>query len=88
MAESGIGLLLAGTDTSGQGSTAALMMVALFPQVLEKLREEQEKVGCQGVLWLSTLTVSRDINLADSIAGLCGDGCGIAIVLSVLMYEQ
>jgi cytochrome P450 len=44
IAESGISLLLAGTDTSGGGSTAALAMLAQFPQVMQRLRQEQQQV--------------------------------------------
>jgi cytochrome P450 len=45
IAESGISLLLAGTDTSGGGSTAALAMLAQFPHVMQRLHEEQQQVS-------------------------------------------
>ncbi|KAF6266277.1 cytochrome P450 [Scenedesmus sp. NREL 46B-D3] len=44
IAESGISLLLAGTDTSGGGSTAALAMLAQFPEAMQRLRQEQQQV--------------------------------------------
>jgi len=45
IAQSGISLLLAGTDTSGGGVTAVMEMVALFPEVMQKLRQEQQQVS-------------------------------------------
>eukprot|EP00775_Hariotina_reticulata_P012610 gene12610-12740_t len=47
VAQSGISLLLAGTDTSGGGVTALMEMVALFPEVMQKLRQEQQQVIAQ-----------------------------------------
>ncbi|WIA35804.1 hypothetical protein OEZ86_004193 [Tetradesmus obliquus] len=47
IAESGISLLLAGTDTSGGGATAALAMLAQAPEVMQKLRQEQQQVVAQ-----------------------------------------
>jgi cytochrome P450 len=49
IAESGISLLLAGTDTSGGGSTAALAMLAQFPHVMQRLREEQQQVSTERI---------------------------------------
>lgn len=49
IAESGISLLLAGTDTSGGGSTAALAMLAQFPEAMQRLRQEQQQVSMQQV---------------------------------------
>jgi cytochrome P450 len=45
MAESGMGLIIAGNDTSGLGVTALLAILPLFPEVLDKLRQEQEAVS-------------------------------------------
>ncbi|WIA15673.1 hypothetical protein OEZ85_002299 [Tetradesmus obliquus] len=47
IAESGISLLLAGTDTSGGGATAALAMLAQAPEVMQRLRQEQQQVIAQ-----------------------------------------
>jgi cytochrome P450 len=45
LAESGIGLIIAGNDTSGLGVTALLAVLPLFPEVLRKMRAEQQQVG-------------------------------------------
>jgi hypothetical protein len=45
LAESGIGLIIAGNDTSGLGVTALLAVLPLFPEVLQKMRAEQQQVG-------------------------------------------
>jgi cytochrome P450 len=55
IAESGISLLLAGTDTSGGGSTAALAMLAQFPHVIQRLREEQQQVSAELMYVLSII---------------------------------
>lgn len=44
LAESGIGLIIAGNDTSGLGVTALLAVLPLFPDVMDKLRQEQEQL--------------------------------------------
>lgn len=44
MAESGIGLIIAGNDTSGLGVSALMSILPLFPEVMEKLRKEQQQV--------------------------------------------
>ncbi|WIA35635.1 hypothetical protein OEZ86_004050 [Tetradesmus obliquus] len=44
-AASGIGLIIAGNDTSGLGVSALLATLPLFPEVMEKLRQEQQQVG-------------------------------------------
>jgi cytochrome P450 len=44
VAEAGIGLIIAGNDTSGLGLTALLAVLPQFPQVLARLREEQQQV--------------------------------------------
>ncbi|KAF8071285.1 cyp26b1 [Scenedesmus sp. PABB004] len=43
-AEAGIGLIIAGNDTSGLGITALLALLPLFPDVMRQLRAEQEQV--------------------------------------------
>jgi cytochrome P450 len=43
-ASSGIGLIIAGNDTSGLGVSALLATLPLFPDVVEKLRQEQQQV--------------------------------------------
>ncbi|KAF6266422.1 cytochrome P450 [Scenedesmus sp. NREL 46B-D3] len=43
-ASSGIGLIIAGNDTSGLGVSALLATLPLFPEVVEKLRQEQQQV--------------------------------------------
>jgi cytochrome P450 len=43
-ASSGIGLIIAGNDTSGLGVSALLATLPLFPQVVDKLRQEQQQV--------------------------------------------
>ncbi|WIA15434.1 hypothetical protein OEZ85_002083 [Tetradesmus obliquus] len=43
-AASGIGLIIAGNDTSGLGVSALLATLPLFPEVMEKLRQEQQQV--------------------------------------------
>lgn len=43
-AQSGMGLLVAGNDTSGQGVSAILATLQYFPKVLDKIRQEQQKV--------------------------------------------
>lgn len=45
-AGSGIGLIIAGNDTSGLGVSALLATLPLFPDVLKRLRQEQQQVGC------------------------------------------
>jgi cytochrome P450 len=45
VAESGMGLIIAGNDTSGLGVTALLAVLPMFPDVLQKMRQEQEQVG-------------------------------------------
>lgn len=48
-AGSGMALLIAGNDTSGIGISAILAVLSLFPEVLEKIRAEQQEVrGPQG----------------------------------------
>ncbi len=44
-AGSGMALLMAGNDTSGIGISAILAMLSLFPEVVEKIRQEQEEVS-------------------------------------------
>lgn len=44
MADAGIGLIIAGNDTSGLGISALLAILPLFPGVMEKLRKEQQEV--------------------------------------------
>lgn len=44
MAEAGIGLIIAGNDTSGLGVSALMSILPLFPEVMEKLRQEQQEV--------------------------------------------
>jgi cytochrome P450 len=44
MADAGIGLIIAGNDTSGLGISALLAILPLFPKVLERLRQEQQEV--------------------------------------------
>jgi cytochrome P450 len=39
-----MGLLIAGNDTSGIGISAILAVLSLFPEVLEKIRQEQQEV--------------------------------------------
>lgn len=51
LAESGIGLIIAGNDTSGLGVTALLAVLPLFPEVMDKLRQEQKQVG----FWMGSL---------------------------------
>jgi cytochrome P450 len=48
-ASSGIGLIIAGNDTSGLGVSALLATLPLFPEVVEKLRQEQQQVGVTAV---------------------------------------
>jgi cytochrome P450 len=45
-ASSGIGLIIAGNDTSGLGVSALLATLPLFPDVVDKLRQEQQQVRC------------------------------------------
>jgi cytochrome P450 len=45
-ASSGIGLIIAGNDTSGLGVSALLATLPLFPEVVQKLRQEQQQVTC------------------------------------------
>lgn len=45
MADAGIGLIIAGNDTSGLGISALLAILPLFPGVMERLRKEQQEVG-------------------------------------------
>lgn len=47
-ANSGIGLIIAGNDTSGLGVSALLAILPLFPKVMDKLRQEQQQVGDWG----------------------------------------
>lgn len=44
VAESGMGLIIAGNDTSGLGVTALLAVLPMFPDVLQKMRQEQEQL--------------------------------------------
>jgi cytochrome P450 len=44
MADAGIGLIIAGNDTSGLGITALLAILPQFPAVVKKLRQEQREV--------------------------------------------
>eukprot|EP00878_Enallax_costatus_P027095 GHUV01029140.1.p1 GENE.GHUV01029140.1~~GHUV01029140.1.p1 ORF type:complete len:386 (+),score=129.18 GHUV01029140.1:249-1406(+) len=44
MAQAGIGLIIAGNDTSGLGVSALMSILPLFPGVMEKLRLEQKEL--------------------------------------------
>jgi cytochrome P450 len=48
VAQAGIGLIIAGNDTSGLGITGLLGMVPMFPEVMQKVRQEQEQVSGEG----------------------------------------
>lgn len=49
IASTGVTLIIAGNDTSGLGIMGMLGLLALKPEVMQKLREEQEKVRkCYG----------------------------------------
>lgn len=50
-ADSGIGLIIGGNDTSGLGVSALLATLPYFPEVLDKLRKEQEQVCSPTVTW-------------------------------------
>jgi cytochrome P450 len=39
-----MGILVAGNDTSGQGVSAILATLQYFPQVMDKIRQEQQQV--------------------------------------------
>lgn len=43
-ASSGMGLLVAGNDTSGIGVSALLATLSIFPEVADKIRQEQQEV--------------------------------------------
>jgi cytochrome P450 len=45
VAQAGIGLIIAGNDTSGLGITGLLGMLPMFPEVMQKVRQEQELVS-------------------------------------------
>lgn len=44
VAAAGIGLIIAGNDTSGLGITGLLGLLPMFPQVLARVRQEQQQV--------------------------------------------
>jgi cytochrome P450 len=45
MADAGIGLIIAGNDTSGLGISALLAILPLFPGVMDRLSQEQREVS-------------------------------------------
>jgi len=49
-AQNGMGLIIAGNDTSGLGVSALLATLPFFPGVMDKLRKEQQQVSHFGAL--------------------------------------
>jgi cytochrome P450 len=84
MADAGIGLIIAGNDTSGLGITALLAILPQFPAVMERLRQEQREVRAVNVMQIQ-LFVYRPMHLLTASA--CMITCWVWHLVCIWMSD-
>lgn len=68
IASSGVALIIAGNDTSGLGIMGMLGLLALQPEVMDKLRKEQQQVS---IIHLLSLQCQHTCCVFSSLTFVC-----------------